>query len=272
MFELGVSLSPRKAPFGPLLFSGELAEGMARVKELGYAGVELSLLDSEKIDQDQLCEQLDRLGLKVFTIATGQSYYVDGCSLFHSDDAKRDLAVERLQGHIRLAARLGAMVILGGIRGRITAQPDQFASILQKGRSACANLGDYAGERGVILLVEPINRYETNVINTVEQGLELIGQIGLGNLKLLPDTFHMNIEERSLEDSLRLAGDKLGYLHLADSNRFAPGMGHLDFKGVLSALREIAYQGPLGVEVLPEPDDLTAARQAINYMRLLMQH
>ena len=121
------------------------------------------------------------------------------------------------------------------------------------------------------MLLEPINRYETNVINTVEQGLEFIERTGLGSLKLLPDTFHMNIEERSLENSIRMAGDKLGSLHLADSNRWAPGMGHLDFKGVLSALQEIGYQGPLGVEVLPEPDDLTAARQAITHMRHLME-
>ena len=146
MFELGVSLSPRKAPFGPLLFSGELAKGMVRAKELGYAGVELSLLDSGKIDPGWLCEQLDRLGLKVFTIATGQSYYVDGCSLFHADDDKRGLALERLQGHIRLAARLGAMVILGGIRGRISAEADEYAGVLEKGKSACALLADYAGK------------------------------------------------------------------------------------------------------------------------------
>jgi sugar phosphate isomerase/epimerase len=122
----------------------------------------------------------------------------------------------------------------------------------------------------VVLLIEPVNRYETNVINTVEEGLELIRSIDSKQLKLLPDTFHMNIEERSIEDSIIKAGDDLGYIHFADSNRLAAGLGHLDFSSIVGALKKISFDGPIGVEVLPKPDDHAAAKQAIQFIKPLI--
>jgi sugar phosphate isomerase/epimerase len=266
MLQIGVSLSPNKSTFGPLLFSGDLERGLENAKNLGYSGVELSLLDSDKIDQQSIIEKTQKLGLKVYAIATGQTYYTDGYSLYSKDQGKRDRAVQRLRDHIDFAAKLASTVIIGGIRGRIDASAEEFARQSEGGKVAIKACVKYAEKQGVTLLIEPINRYETNVINNIEDGVNLIQEIGSENLKLLPDTFHMNIEERSFEESIVRTGSVIGYVHFADNNRMAPGWGHIDFSRILSALKKVSYAGPIGIEVLPKPDDFRAAEQAVRYL------
>lgn len=266
MFDLGVSISPIKSEFTPLLFSGDLYRGMQSVKKLGYRGVELSLLDSQTIDQNRVLQNIQELGLEVYAIATGQTFYTDGYSLYGPTEDKRQKTIDRLKGHIDFASRLNSAVIIGGIRGKIDAQGQAFDELRGKGTLALKTCVHYAEEKGIILLLEPINRYETNVINTLAEGSDVIKEIGSAHLKLLPDTFHMNIEERSLEGSINSTGALIGYIHLADSNRQAPGRGHIDFSKIISALKKIHYSGPVGVEVLPVPDDYSAAEQAIHYL------
>ena len=115
--------------------------------------------------------------------------------------------------------------------------------------------------------LEPINRYETTLINGIGQGLELVEAVGAANLGLLADTFHMNIEEPSIEDSIRQAGDRIFHFHVADSNRWHPGAGHLDFASILRALFGTGYAGFVSGEFLPIPDAETAARRGIAHLR-----
>lgn len=261
-----LSLSPQKAKFAPLLFAGDLEKGLQQASCLGYGGVELSLRDASQIRQEWLEEKLSGLELSVTAIATGQTYYTDGYSLYEADGDKRRQCVRRVIDHIDLAARLHCAVIIGGIRG--TCPPDLEGRKVQerKGKESLKACAAHAEEKGVILLIEPINRYETNVVNTLAEGLDLITEIGLSSLRLLADTFHMNIEEADITEALRAASSFLRYVHLADSNRLAPGWGHLDFRKILGCLESLHYTGPLGIEVLPKPDDQSAARQAIRYL------
>ena len=134
-------------------------------------------------------------------------------------------------------------MIIGGIRGKISSSGGQFNNDVKQGNLALQTCLEYAEKMGVFLLLEPINRYETNIINTLDDGLELIEELGSSNLKLLPDTFHMNIEERSFAESIMRAGSHIGYVHFADSNRMAPGWGHIDFTQVLNALANVGYGG-----------------------------
>jgi len=268
MFKVGISISPIKSKFSPLLFSGDLNKGLKNASDLGYDGVELSLLDSNDIDREWILRRLKDLRLHVYTIATGQTYYANGYSLYSIEEVKRKKAVDRIKGHIDFASRLGSMVIIGGIRGETVGEERKLEQE-KKGKLAISECAEYAEKKGVILLLEPINRYETNLINTLDEGVELIEEIGNKNLRLLPDTFHMNIEEKSLEESLLKSKSYIEHIHFADSNRMAPGWGHIDFDGIVSTLKKIGYKGAIGIEILPEPDDCRAARQAISYVRLL---
>jgi 5-keto-L-gluconate epimerase len=272
MFDFSVSLSPNKSPFSPLLFSGDLEEGFKNAGNLGYSGVDLSLLDSAALDQDWIIGKAKSYKLNVYTIATGQTYYNEGYSLYSDVDDKREMAVARIKTHIDFASRLGAMVIIGGVRGKITAGAgdiQKWARQEDDGKKAIERCVKHAEGKNVVLLIEPINRYETNVINTLHEGVSLIEELGSENLKLLPDVFHMNIEEKSIEGSILKYKSYIGYIHFADSNRQAPGFGHIDFKKILSALTEIKYDNAIGMEILPKPDDLSAARQAITHLREL---
>jgi 5-keto-L-gluconate epimerase len=268
MFDLSVSLSPIKSPFSPLLFSGDLEEGFRNAAELGYRGVDLSLLDSAALDKDWIIGKAQSYKLNIYTIATGQTYYNDGYSLYSAEADTREMAVARIRSHIDFASRLGAMVIIGGVRGRITAGDDQ-ARLRQEqsGRQAICQCLKHAEDKGVTLLLEPINRYETNIINTLNEGVSLIEEMGSPNLKLLPDIFHMNIEEKSIEESILGYKSHIGYVHFADSNRQAPGFGHIDFRKILSTLEEINYDNAIGLEILPKPDDFSAAKQAIFHLK-----
>ena len=271
MFDISVSISPNKSGFSPLLFSGDIEEGLKNVSSLGYSGVDLSLLDSGVSDQAWIIDKIKSYKLSVYTIATGQTYYNEGYSLYSIEEDKRGKAIERIKAHIDFASRLGAMVIIGGIRGKTeeTGDNQKRTRLEDDGRSAICRCLRHAEGKKVTLLLEPINRYETNVINTLEEGVRLIEEIGSKNLKLLPDTFHMNIEEKSIEESILQYKSYIGYVHFADSNRQAPGFGHLDFKKILSTLVEINYRNAIGIEILPKPDDFSAAEQAISYLKKL---
>ncbi|MCJ7647908.1 MAG: sugar phosphate isomerase/epimerase, partial [Candidatus Lokiarchaeota archaeon] len=110
------------------------------------------------------------------------------------------------------------------------------------------------------LTLEPVNRYESNFINTLNEGIEFIKRVGASNLGLLADTFHMNIEEVSIYDSIIQAKDYITHVHFADSNRWAPGCGHLDFVKIVQTLKKIGYQGYVSAEILPLPDPDSCAR------------
>jgi len=165
--------------------------------------------------------------------------------------------------HIELAARPPCAVIIGGIRGGVIGRGEWCREQMRRGREALERCVARALERGVTLLLEPINRFETDIVNTFKEGLRLMSDIGCENLKLLADTFHMNIEEADMEKAILIAGSRLAYVHFSDSNRLAPGWGRIDFKAILGALRRAGYAGPIGIEVLPKPDDASAAVQAL---------
>jgi D-psicose/D-tagatose/L-ribulose 3-epimerase len=121
---------------------------------------------------------------------------------------------------------------------------------------------DYASERGVKLALEPLNRYETSLITTAEQGLEVVEAVGSPALGLLLDTYHMNIEEKRTADAIRMAGRHLFHVHASASDRGAPGADHVGWPSVAAALTEVAYEGVLCIEAFTpyEPAIADAAR------------
>jgi len=268
---LGVALSPRETVFGPLMFSGNLAEGLEQAAEAGFDAVEISLRDPEDIVLGDLQKDLQRLDLFVSAIATGQSCLHDGYCLAAAKEENRAGAVERIKGHIDVAAELGAKVILGGIRGRFSAPEEEWSALQIAAKNAVAACLTYASKKGVRLLLEPINRYETNWINSVFDGLALIDELGSPDLELLPDTYHMNIEERNMLTALAVVSPHIGYMHFSDSNRLAPGQGHINFPAVLKTLIENGFRGTITSEILPLPSDIEAMHQAVGYIRALLK-
>lgn len=269
--KIGVSISPKKSLFGPLLFTGDLSYGIGRAAALGYDGVELSLKDPEEIDAVQLKAELKQKGISVLAIATGRSWVEDGLSLFTANETKCAAVVKRLKRHIDLAAELGARVILGGVRGKHDPAVEDTAAAMITGKAGIAECAAYAAPKGVTLLLEAINRYEVNTVRSIKEGVDMIREIGAENVRVLADAYHMNIEEPSMAGSIRQYAEYIGYFHIADSNRLVPGRGHIDFKSILKAMDDIDYQGIMGVELLPQPDGETAAAQSIVEIKRLLE-
>jgi sugar phosphate isomerase/epimerase len=263
---IGFAVSPCAASFAPLLFAGRLEEAIQTAVDLNLDCLELSVRDPTSASAGQLRAAIAGVGLTVSAIATGQACLADGLCLASSDEGTRTKAVERFSSLVVLAAQLGADVILGGVRGRLGGSGAERERRRSATVDAIRTCVDVAASSQVSVMLEPINRYETDFIHTVDEGLALIEEIGSPALRLLLDCFHMNIEELRLPDAIRRAGDRLGYVHLADSNRQAPGQGHVNFGEVFEAIEEIDYVGPIVAEILPLPDDLTAARNAAEYL------
>lgn len=266
----GVALSPHQSVFGPLLFAGDLTGGLRAASKAGFDAVELSLRTAHDLDAKSLQKELRTLDLSVSAIATGQSFLHDGLCLASTLEEKRREAVQRITGHIHFAAEMGAQVIIGGIRGRLMGEAEEQLAQKEAGMAALSVCAEEAQACGVTLLLEPINRFETNWINTLEEGLQCISQLGKANVLLLPDTFHMNIEERDLSLALSAAGSQIGYVHFADSNRLAPGQGHIDFPRVLQTLCEIGYAGTITAEILPLPSDREAMHLTSTFLQSLL--
>ena len=204
-------------------------------------------------------------------ISTGRVFAEQAVWLTHADSAVRRQAVDKLRALVELAAELGApRVNIGRVRGPVgDGQSRESAErLFIDGISVCSA---FAAQCGIDLVIEPVNCYETNYINSVDpDGITLVRGIALPNVKLMPDVFHMNIEDASIADSLKAAGPLVGYVHLADSNRLAPGLGHTDFPAIVQALTSIGYDGDVAVEILPRPSPGVAAATAITRLRELI--
>lgn len=268
--KIGLAIAPEDAsPSSFVVFRDRLEVSIAKAARLGYDGVELALSDAEQADRGGLEKALSRHGLELPAISTGRVFAERKVWLTHPEAAIRREAVDTLKGLITLASRYGALVNIGRVRGYVHENESQEMAIERflEGMAECADAADRVG---VTLVLEPVNRYETNFVNSVPDAMGLLERLGRPNVKIMPDVFHMNIEDASIEGNLLAAGNLVGYVHLADSNRLAPGQGHLDFHGILAALQQIDYRGYVTAEILPSPDPDTAAAQAIAYLRRLV--
>jgi sugar phosphate isomerase/epimerase len=264
--KLSIVLSTQPARFEAVAFKGNLEENLAKIAGWGYDGVELAIRDPRAVAADTLADRVAAHGLVVPAIGTGQAWGEERLSYADPAPAVRRAAIERTKAHIPVARRLNAMIIIGLLRGQVqpgVSQTQAMDWVVAALAECCAA----AAQSGVRLALEPLNRYETTLVNTVEQGLALIDRVGAANLGLLFDTFHANIEEPAIEASLLAVGDRLFHVHVADSNRWHPGAGHLDLAHILGLLPGMGYGGFVSGEFMPLPDADTAAQRAIGHLR-----
>ena len=254
-----------EAKAGPFVFHGDLAAGVRRAGELGFDGVEVFGPGGDAVDGVVLRGLLAEHGVKLAAVGTGAGFLLHRLTLMDADKGTRGRAMDFVRRVIDLGGPLGAPAIVGSMQGRHV-EGDREAA-LDRLVDSLATLGEHARRYGVPLLYEPLNRYETNVFNRQGDAAAFLRARGVGNVKILADLFHMNIEEADVSRALIDVGDLLGHVHFVDSNRRAAGLGHMDYRPVVAARREIAYQGYLSAEALPLPDAETAAHSTIETFR-----
>lgn len=263
------------APFPAAAFE----DALQWLQDAGFDAAELCIADYDGVDTYAMKERLARHRLGCSTLSTGQACGREGIALLGDAD-KRRAAQERICQHIDAAAVLGSCVTIGLIRGNGLVGTTRTAVSAYAGESPEDALAEAlspcvrrAEAQGVILLLEPLNRYECNVINSAAEAAAFIERMGNpAHLRILWDVFHANIEDRDLNETIQLMGAKLGHIHIADSNRWFPGYGHIDFEQLLRCVKQTGYSGYVSLECLNKPSVEAVREQAaawIKHMRLL---
>jgi sugar phosphate isomerase/epimerase len=251
---------------GPFVFTRGLADAFTRAAALGFDAVEIFPSDGDDPALAEVAALSQRHGLSVAAMGTGAGWVVHKLTLTHPEAAVREKARAFIRRVIERAASFGAPAIIGSMQGRVEGGVTREQALAWLGEGL-NELGEHAAGLGVPLLYEPLNRYETNLFNRVGDTAAWLRTLNTANVKILADLFHMNIEEADTAAALRDAGDLVGHVHFADSNRRAIGLGQTRVGPIVAALREIGYRGYLSAEVFPLPSAEVAAAQTIKAFR-----
>jgi D-psicose/D-tagatose/L-ribulose 3-epimerase len=234
---------------------------LARIKEWGFDGVEPFLSPDEPANIPALKAELDRLQLERTTCVV----LPREANLVSPDAATRAQGVAFLKKCVDRTADLGAHLMCGPLYAGLgvmtgSRRTDKEWNWAVKGLRAAAIRAE---KRGVCLCLEPLNRFETYFLNTLQDAARLVHDIGAPNVKIHFDTFHSNIEEQHPAEALRAVAKDLGHVHISENDRGTPGTGHVDWKGILKVLKEIRYDGWLTIESFAQPEPALAAAAAI---------
>jgi D-psicose/D-tagatose/L-ribulose 3-epimerase len=228
--------------------TSDLEKLAPHVKELGFDWIEVPLESLEDVDHKRGAAIIKENGLGVSaTAAMGPDR-----DLIHPDKAIRDSGMAYVKGAIKATHDLGATNFVGPLYSAVgrtwQMTEEERARDTDLLVENLKELSKYAADYGVFLCVEPLNRFETSFINLAEQAIQVVDRVDHPNCRMMLDTFHMNIEERSLGDAIRSVGKRLQHVHSCENDRGAPGSGHVPWKEVAQALKDIHYDGPVVIE------------------------
>ena len=223
----------------------ECARAIASTAEVGYDLIEIPALDPSAIDVDFTRRQLERAGIGA-TSSLGLDAETD-ISSDNRDKERRGQA--RLEQAVAMARDVGATHVCGILHSAFQkyATPTTSEGV-KRSVEVLQRVAAIAARSGITLGLEVVNRYESNVLNTASQGVEMCRRIGAPNVKVHLDVYHMNIEESDIRQAIIETGDLLGYFHTGDSHRGYMGSGSVDLAGVFRALAKAGYQGPITFE------------------------
>ena len=229
-------------------FTTESTKLFKKFKEIGFDTVEIPIESNDHIDARKVRESAEKAGVAIGSICAAMGPGRD----FRGSTQDQKNAMIYCKGLVDHAATLGCPRIIGplySVVGKADAveaneQKREFELVVKN----LKELASYAAGKGIELCIEPLNRFETDFLNTVDQGLRLVKAVGAKNVKLHLDTFHMNIEEKNQADAIRKAGNLLGHFHACGTDRGTPGNDSLDWKSIVKALKDVGYDGDVVIE------------------------
>jgi D-psicose/D-tagatose/L-ribulose 3-epimerase len=229
-------------------FTNKSTRLFGQFKRWGFETIEIPVEDPSHIDPAHVKRELDKHGLVCGTVCACLGPDRD----LRGTPKQQKTGMDYMKKVIDQMAVLGSHSLIGPVYssvGRANAVPAaeykrQWKTVVKNLKTLCK----YAEKKGVLICMEPLNRFETDFINTCEQGLKMIKDVGSPALKLHLDTFHMNIEQKNQAAAIRKAGKVLGHFHACGSDRGTPGGDHIDWKGIAKALKDIRYKGDVVIE------------------------
>ncbi|HID96213.1 MAG TPA: sugar phosphate isomerase/epimerase [Candidatus Latescibacteria bacterium] len=247
-----------------------LEEKVANLERYGFDGIEIFGSDLVERKKEVIAATKGRK-VRPSSICTGYR----GC-LLSPDRQERDLALRDIKELLGICAEIGAEgLIVVPIFGEARL-PDlaPYKTVFDLEQDLLIDLlGDlsrYAEKVGSVILLEPLNRYETHFMNRIEDAVRIAKRINSPAVKVMADFFHMNIEEKTIPEAMIYAGTLLAHVHLADSTRFLPGWGHTDFRAALDALKRMGYQKYMAFECGVPGDPEVLLPRTVRYLRELM--
>jgi D-psicose/D-tagatose/L-ribulose 3-epimerase len=255
-------------------------------KALGFDLVEIPIESAGDLDYEAAAEVYARNGLACTTCAVMGA----GRDPSHPDEKIQQAGIAYLKHCIDGTAAMGGSMVVGPLYAAVGRQwqatPAQRKADLALAARNLRVAADYAEKKGIRLALEPLNRFETSFINLATQAIEVIDRVNHANCQIMLDTFHMNIEEKSLGNAIRAAGPRLKHLHACENDRGAPGSGNVQWDDVRQGLKDIGYDGPIVIEsftakvksiaraaaiwraLAPTQDDL--AREGVVFLKKLL--
>lgn len=248
---------------------GDLEDSFAMLSDIGYRGVELMTIEPRELNWGEIRTLSRKYHLPVVLVCTGEVYGQLGLSFTDSDEEVRTRAVEKVNAISEFAAYLGANINIGRVRGRSDdSRPNQSLGLAL---SAIHKVCDHALPLGVKVLIEHIERMETNFITTVAQACKLVDMLALSNLGIMMDVFAMYHEENDLCTTIREYSSRYNYhVHLSDSDRYYPGHRDIDFDSVIGTFSVAGFNHAFVEEVLQLPDQETAARKSFDHVQPIL--
>ena len=253
-----------KVERGLSLFPGDLEKAFSVAQELEFDGIEISVADSKEISVSELRDLVNKYQISISAIATGGAAVRDGLIFSSPEKSIRQAAVQRIKKHIEFASHFNAVVVIGLIKGWVIGNYSQSEDYITECLKEC---NEYAKEKSIDIALEPINRFQEDFFHSILDCKKYLDKAQLSNVKMMIDSFHMNIEDADMWESILKAKDYIIHVHYSDSNRLAPGMGHFNFVKMTEVLKEINYSGYISAEILPIPDSYTAAKQTITSIK-----
>jgi D-psicose/D-tagatose/L-ribulose 3-epimerase len=239
-----------------------LAELAPKVRGLGFDVIELQVEEPGQWDPGRAAELAAEHGLGTSlccVMAPGRD--------LASDDTTAAATVDYLEHCVDVAERIGSPVVAGPMYaavGRLwRLDPGEWRAAIGRVAERLRPVAEHAGERGVRLAIEPLNRFETSLVNTVEQGLELVELVGSDACGLLLDTFHMNIEERHPAAAVRAAGERIAHVHGCGTDRGSPGADDFGWSEFFAALDDAGYEGTIAIESFTSDNEAIAVAASI---------
>jgi len=242
-------------------WSNESLPLIHRVASLGLDFIEIPLMGIDDIDAVAIRRSAEEAGIGVVT----SSVLSDATDITSADAGIRRAGVAYLQRCIDATAEMGAPQFSGVVYCSHGKRPEGRPTADDWKRSAdgLSTAAEHAQDAGIMLGIEPVNRYESPLINTCEQALQLTAMIGASNVKVHLDTYHMNIEEKSWKDPVVTAGDRLCHFHLCENDRGIPGTGLVDWQELFEGLARIGYRGYAALESFIDVSDDMVAGTAV---------
>lgn len=235
-------------------FSTANIDLLTKVKNMGYDIIEIAVEDTRIIDWKLIKDTARDLGLKI----TISGAFGPERDISSTDPAFREIGKQYIIDCIRIAEQMDSPVFGGPLYSAVGKTRIVSAEQKKQEREWCVDIlrevSQIAGNCGVTLGLEPLNRFETDMVNTVDQALSILDEVGNPNLKIVLDTFHSNIEEKDIPATIRKIGkDLLCHVQGNESDRGTPGTGHLEWQGIQEALTEIGYDGAVVIETFGQP-------------------